>query len=357
MDEIDSFPTPSAPKSQEERDAADAAAFQRVSGVGAGEWQPTPWNGSTIAPAPSGDEQKIGRTEERGSRTPGATPGEPADAGPDMDDPKSRERFMVARQALLRDGVLTAAEIDAWPRERVLQAGEKRRRVQSEGDGLMNRLRDLESQIAKGGASADGKEPEPASNRSTGVGSEPAGADGLDDVLGSLEFDDPDAVATIRGRISEMQARTDAATTAAKAAINRFTTYRAQRTAEKVGSLFPEIRDEKELRSVLAVMDKLDPAGTALESDDESLMEQLMRDACFVRYGERVLNHARKADAIATHALLSGSPTTGFAGTGKPAGNGQRTRDEIDEAAYRAVSSSGGSSEAAFRFSRMIGKG
>lgn len=259
-----------------------------------------------------------------------------------LDTPEKRAAYVVAERNLLWAG-LSKAVIDKMDPADVLAGGEtaaQRRATldrQRSGKGADTRPASSDPHPAHGGRDQDGlprtgrAQDEPAGTRER-----PSDPDPLDDLLDDVppshepqtRRPDPDAE---RFRAEAETARQE---------LHAGRMELALRTVE---ADFPLLKDPAQQRLIADRMTQLDPGRRAL-TEGKAALEQLLRQACFIEYGEQLLTQSRAARSEATDRFRDGQPTDSAARSRSKA---PLTEDDIADAAASAVIAAGGDEAAA----------
>lgn len=253
---------------------------------------------------------------------------------------EERERYVLARRALKRDGVWDDNELDALDPKKVIEKGEKRIKVQHDNDRLGQRFGELDRRMKALEAGRrertrtelddddfDG-ELEPPERSDDG--------DYLDDTLGE-ERDDKQPKRGQPGRKDD-RSRADHNRELIRLQ-NELIVDRLTAAEQKIAGEFPELRNRATRDAVIARMSRMDPdASEALKG--LGAVTDLMRDAALIVIGPQLAEQNRRATRERAEKAVRGQPDIEDSSRGDSSSRGARKpdRESIYRAAFKASS-------------------
>lgn len=240
---------------------------------------------------------------------------EPADAA---DTPEQREKLVVARRALRRDG-FSDEEISLFPADKLLAIGAKRADMQARVDERF-------AQLAQGKPGDQGLPPtngevEQAPEAPAGV--LPA------EVLGYLPEEDQKKVTDSVARYIQ-QATKAAEFTANKARLD-LRLDRALSIQQELSADYPSLKGERPPPEFEAKVERLAASGQ-YQLDTREGIKELLSDAALVTYGKQIKQEVQQSMIQRNRAALAGQPDPKTLTA--PTRKGTVTKAEADKIAF-----------------------
>ena len=331
-------PTPK--RTPEEAAKFDADALQQAIKLTPGAILP-PVSKKQAEAQPRSEDGKFAAKDGEGEKEP-KEPKEPDDtaktATEAVGEPETREREVMARRALRRDG-WDDADIDALDKTKLVAIGEKRTAAQAKTDLSFENLKRAQAgkppipdsaatNAAKAGPT-DGSDAERGTNAATDADLVPASvAEYLDDATKA------ELAKSIKGREAKAVKPWQDALDQASSALAE---ERAISIQHELSAEFPALKAEK---PPVAFLERMKRIKSGYDLSTRAGVRELMRDAATIEFGPAQIQQTRQTSIERNRAARNGVPDTKDL-SGKGAGKGI-TRDEYERLAAEAALKGGG---------------
>lgn len=266
-------------------------------------------------------------------------PKEEAKTETDEDTRQRREKVVLAKISLARDGTFTSEDLEAMSTDRLLAAGAKAQKRQTDVDKAYQDLKNL-----KAGSSTK----TPADNSPGRSGAESdvaAGSDddqsptSIDQHLGVVKEYDPVVADKLQRatRAFERKVTTDADSRVEKANTALFNT-RVSYAVDKLADSFPALKTQEGLDKVLRFAGSIDADRSILFDDDPKGFVDLIKQSCWAKFGEDHGQNTRQALITGNAKARNGQPDLSTVQPKPP----QLTPSEIEDFKFKAASEAGG---------------
>lgn len=281
--------------------------------------------------------------------------GTPLKGGLASESAAEREKFVMAKRALARDG-WSDERLKKLDTEEILEIGEKASKRQADTDKAFADLKSLKS--GKAGKPAGSHLPGDTTGPNTTAGrsgdeddladdSEPAQADDTDDNglierLADEYLIDPKDIQALRAALKPKGPTSNELTearTRANQAATRLLATQIDRSVERLTERFPALKDTSRAPEVEAKILALDPTGELRFSGDQDKVEALFADACSIVFGEELRQQTRQSLIAGNKKTRNGQPESPGSPTSRGAPMTAREKGMSEVAAHMRFAS------------------